>query len=254
MGEGRFLTGPNFPFIYPEVSNVCWGNHVTCMDPSVPFFGQVIWHGKTERAIGGLVSDTTLQFTFSGTRWCSEKTLPELLTLTDGHVVRNNKRAQHYIFLLDLYSVHRSKSVITHIKAKLPWCKLVFIPPHFTGLRAAECFARQVVHQEVGGIDVRIGAVRPLLNRWLRESMAEVGANLDGRHYIAPTDDVWAAWVVDVWRRHADGTLFKEKVAAEQGDQGAGLEELEAQAVPLVGGGAVGDSDADESCWPRKMP
>ena len=79
------------------------------------------------------------------------------------------------------------------------------------------------MHQGVGGIDVRIGTMRPLLNRWLRESMAEVGANdrvhhLAWQHYIKPTDDVWAAWVVEMWQRHADGTVFKEEMAAEQGD------------------------------------
>ena len=212
--------------------------------------GQVIWHGKTEWVIGGLDSDTTLQFTFSETHRCREATLLELVASATTS------------------SFHRSKSVIAHIKAKLPWCKLVFIPPQFIGQclpldlsynqplergllrRAAEGFARQVVHQGVGGIDVRIGTMRPLLNRWLRESMVDVGANdrvdhLAWRHYIAPTDGV-AARVVDMRQRHTDGTLLKEEVAAEQGDDAAGLEEPEAEAVPLFGGEAVGDSDAGE--------
>ena len=45
--------------------------------------------------------------------------------------------------------------------------------------------------------------------------------------------------LVGMWQRYTDGTLFKEEVAAEQGDDGAGLEEPEAEAVPLIGREAV---------------
>ena len=49
-----------------------------------------------------------------------------------------------------------------------------------------------------------------------------------------------------MWQRLTDGTLFKKEVAAEQGDDGAGVEDPEAEAVPLIGGEAVEDSDAGE--------
>ena len=103
---------------------------VSCKAPGVDIFGQLIVEGKTGAVTRGVSKDESLQVTHSESHWCTDRTFLDLVSFVEEKV--DSAGGDHYIIVLDLYSVHRSELVLQATRTLHPRCHLAFISAHTT--------------------------------------------------------------------------------------------------------------------------
>ena len=209
---------------------------VACPMLAGQIIGQIVFTGKTKKAIPAVDMPANITCTASESHWSNTETMMEMFQAIAASV--DSGPDAPIVVVLDCAPIHTSKEFRRRVREEMEWIKLVYVAPTHTATvqpldvaynfplkasltRVATAHFSKLLLDAIESddkgarqVDTRMSSLKPLLPHWVGVALNELSLRDDvrefgWRHLFVPAGEDREAVIAAAQELHEEGRLFR---------------------------------------------
>ena len=209
---------------------------VACPMLTGQIIGQIVFTGKTKKAIPAVDMPANITCTASESHWSNTETMMEMFQAIAASV--DSGPDAPIVVVLDCAPIHTSKEFRRRVREEMEWIKLVYVAPTHTATaqpldvaynfplkasltRVATAHFSKLLLDAIESddkgarqVDTRMSSLKPLLPHWVGVALNEVSLRDDvrefgWRHLFVPAGEDREAVIAAAQELHEEEKLFR---------------------------------------------